>query len=714
MGRAISVSNLFQRKSMWVWPIAAVILLAVVGLRVRSIVENSVKRSMAENLQTILDADVTALRIWLKNQESDVSAISVDPRVQSLVIQLVDLAAENDAEKLELLKSLELELLREHLKPWLEEMGYFNFGVLDLEGRIVAALTDDPIGHRNLPIQQTVIEKTMAGEATVTRPFESLFSVSTNSQEVSRSGIPIMLSAAPVKNDAGKVVAILALQIRPEIDFTRILSVARAGESGETYAFDEQSLLLSQSRFDEELKQVGLLPDRDDAHSILNIQIRDPEVNMTTGKRPTLRLAERPLTRMAASATVGKSDLDVEGYRDYRGVPVIGAWTWIPEYGFGVATEVDVAEAYESLYLLRRTFWSLFGLIFLGSVAIFVFTIVVARKDREARHSALKAKQLGQYTLEEKIGEGGMGVVYRGHHAMLRRPTAIKLLAIDKTTKQSIARFEREVKLTSQLTHPNTVAIYDYGRTPEGIFYYAMEFLEGLDLNQFVKNSGPLPDGRVVFILSQVCGSLAEAHSVGLVHRDIKPANIFLTKRGGLCDFAKLLDFGLVKAIDGTQDAAVTAANALTGTPLFLSPEQINHPDEVEFHADLYAFGAVAYFLLTGTTPFDGDSVVEICMKHINEIPEPPSSRMKTKCSPELEALILECLSKKPDDRPDSALAIKARLAALTPITPWTEADAQQWWDQCNPSDDSLPHEKLDTGPSHYGETVISEVETAE
>ena len=198
---------------------------------------------------------------------------------------------------------------------------------------------------------------------------------------------------------------------------------------------------------------------------------------------------------MAASATRGESGVNVEGYRDYRGVPVVGAWTWLKDHDLGIATEKDVAEAYRSLYILRRAFWGMFGLLAASSMVILLFTLTMARLHKAAQRAVLEAKELGQYQLEEKLGEGGMGVVYRGRHRMLRRPTAIKLLHPDKTTDDAIARFEREVQLTCQLNHPNTIAIYDYGRTPEGIFYYAMEFLSGINLDTLIVRYGPQPEG---------------------------------------------------------------------------------------------------------------------------------------------------------------------------------------------------------------------------
>jgi serine/threonine-protein kinase len=294
----------------------------------------------------------------------------------------------------------------------------------------------------------------------------------------------------------------------------------------------------------------------------------------------------------------------------------------------------------------------------------------------------VRAEKLGQYVLEEKIGEGGMGIVYRARHATLRRPTALKLLPPERMGEASLRRFEREVQLTAQLSHPNTIQIYDYGRSVDGLFYYAMELLDGFDLQQIVDVTGPMPESRVVSVLVQVAGALAEAHSRGLIHRDIKPANILLCRRGGMLDVAKVVDFGLVKTIAGTvTDAPHTESGsiqtAFAGTPLYISPESLLTPNDVDGRSDIYSLGAVAYFLLTGTPPYQAQSAMEVCAMHLRA-PVPPLPR--SGISPELESIVARCLEKKPDQRPADCTMLRERLSS-SPCQDWSEKARVAWWD---------------------------------
>jgi serine/threonine-protein kinase len=322
---------------------------------------------------------------------------------------------------------------------------------------------------------------------------------------------------------------------------------------------------------------------------------------------------------------------------------------------------------------LIQTCWSLAWCV--DAVALSVVTSHVIYGLRERVKEAMR---LGQYTLGEKLGRGGMGEVYKASHALLKRPAAVKLLPPEKLGAPTLQRFEREVQLTSQLTHPNTIAIFDYGHTASGIFYYAMEYLDGIDLDRLVRTFGPLPPARAVHVLRQACGALAEAHEMGLIHRDVKPANVILCRRGGLSDVAKVVDFGLVKDLQATEPVELTGANTIAGTPLYLSPEAITGGDRIGPQSDLYALGAVGYFLLTGHAPFAG-SLIEVCGHHLHSKPVRPSQRLGRPLPAALEDVLLRCLEKEPDRRPASADALAHALDAAG-AGEWSQDDAREWW----------------------------------
>lgn len=300
--------------------------------------------------------------------------------------------------------------------------------------------------------------------------------------------------------------------------------------------------------------------------------------------------------------------------------------------------------------------------------------------DARRRTRAPSPRRLGPYALEHKIGEGGQGVVYRAHRADSSTPLAVKLLAGECTHARQ-QRFEREGRLAAGLSHPNTVTIYDHGRTAEGISYYAMELLDGLTLEELVNRHGPLPAGRAIHVLRQLGAALEAAHARGLVHRDIKPANVYVCAHAHPPDLVKLLDFGLVREVTHVSDPAVSGADLLLGTPLFLSPEAISTPDQVDTRADIYGVGAVAYFLVTGKTPFSGRNTVEVCAHHLHTAPEAPSRHAPV--PPDLERVILACLAKDPAARPASAEALVRALEQCEAMGSWGVRDAEDWWQRC-------------------------------
>ena len=684
VGRSLSRTGLILKKQLWIWPIIAVVLLALIGYGIKLAIERTMRASLQSELQTLLSIERSMLETWLKIQESNAQSLANDQQVRETVAQILTASAPATAAPASPadapaaapnLSALHARLAQE-LSPGMSAHNFIRYILADKQQRIVSATSPELMGQ-TIPEYESFLNRALEGQVVVSPPFPSVVLMKDEKGRL-RTGVPTMFVVAPVRDANFQVIAALGLRIRPEREFTQLLQLGRVGESGETYAIDKNGLMVSGSRFDEDLILLGLLPDQDDIQSILNISVRDPGGNVAEGFRPKVRRSELPLTTAAAAAVAGDTGVDLDGYRDYRGVPVVGAWEWLPKYDLGLITEIDYAEAYRPLTILRWAFYAMFGLLALSSVAIFVFTVVVARLQREAQKAAIEAKHLGQYRLEERLGAGAMGVVYKGHHAMLRRPTAIKMLNVDKVNEASIERFEREVQITCKLNHPNTVAIYDYGRTPEGVFYYAMEFLDGIDLQALVEKYGPQPEGRVIRILKQVCGSLYEAHSLGLVHRDIKPANVMLNRRGGEADVVKVLDFGLVRALDEAKQSR--QSGGLAGTPLYMSPEAIQTPDLVDARSDLYAVGAIGYFLITGHPVFSATSLVDLCQQHVTAMPVAPSERLGEPVSPELEAALLACLEKTRAKRPQTARDLANLLDRAPTARGWTLDDAEAWW----------------------------------
>jgi serine/threonine-protein kinase len=347
---------------------------------------------------------------------------------------------------------------------------------------------------------------------------------------------------------------------------------------------------------------------------------------------------------------------------------VIGTSLLVPVAGGGLAWRSADSLAYPWLPVNAVMMWGF------AIIASTVISSVIYGLRTEAR----EARRLGQYVLERKLGEGGMGEVYLARHGMMRRPSAVKLMRANQDGEMHLRRFEREVQLTARLTHPNTITIFDYGRTQDGVFYYAMELLDGATLQRIVAIDGPQLPGRVVRILTMLCGALHEAHAIGLIHRDIKPANIMLCTQGGEHDVVKLLDFGLVKEFEVDRDVGLTGANTILGTPKYMAPESILPPHNADARSDIYALGAVAYYLLAGTDVFTGKSLLEICTQHIHQQPQPLSARGVT-IPADLEALVLSCLSKDPNERPQSAAELRRRLETCT-VEPWDSDRALAWW----------------------------------
>jgi serine/threonine-protein kinase len=326
---------------------------------------------------------------------------------------------------------------------------------------------------------------------------------------------------------------------------------------------------------------------------------------------------------------------------------------------------------------------------------ISAFLVVIPVKIIHSLGQQVKrARELGSYRLEEQLGKGGMGEVFRATHQMLARPAAVKLIRSEILGSSSTSaarvimeRFRREAEAAASLRSPHTISLYDFGVSHDGTFFLVMEMLDGLDLETLVERFGPLPPERAVYLLRQACESLEEAHARGLIHRDIKPSNIFTCRLGLAVDFVKVLDFGLVKAMgeQGREATLLTAPDSTTGTPAYIAPEMVRGDGAVDHRVDIYTLGCVGYWLLTGRLVFQAPNAIQLMYQHANAAPIPPSQRSELEIPSELDSVILACLAKQPEDRPQNAGELSRRLAAAVNGNGWTEEQAHRWWDRHHP-----------------------------
>jgi serine/threonine-protein kinase len=370
----------------------------------------------------------------------------------------------------------------------------------------------------------------------------------------------------------------------------------------------------------------------------------------------------------------------------HRSLLMVAALTGVPFAAIAAAAAANPALRGPHFFALAVQA----GVVLTFPSAISVFAAArAAALQRRAFDAERRAEQVGQYALQRKLGEGGMGEVWLAEHALLKRPCAVKFIRPELAAHSATAaRFTREVQAVTGLTHPNTVRVYDYGQAEDGSFYYVMEYLDGPTLEELVLQTGPLLPGRVVYLLRQVCGALAEAHAAGLVHRDLKPGNVIVAALGGQRDVAKLLDFGLVQDLSADADGRLTRAGTVLGTPAYMSPEQAAGELAVDTRGDLYGLGAVAFFALAGRPPFQGKTLGQLLAAHRSE-PPPALTDLQPDVPPDLAAVVARCLAKDPNDRFQSATDLERALGQCECAARWSPERAAEWW-QVKTGDDKL------------------------
>lgn len=654
-------------------------LLIALGYWAYTGVRDSIVETRVVSLEALLGSVVKGLDVWVGEHETEAVRLAKDADV---VARATRLAAEaRDPAAATRRCTAEAEDLAQRVQSSLATKGVVAFRIVDRSGLVLASRDPARCGQRlRVAAFRQRLDRTLDGAPEFVRPYpDTELSVKGPSGEHR----PVAWFLAPIRGSNGAPVAALAMGVEADRELTTLFSAARPGDTAETYAFSDDGLMLTPSRFADELATAGVLPPAGGTGAAFGVPIRDPGGDLLGGHLPTLEPGARPLTRAAALAVAARSkttDIERRGvvttpYRSYLGREVIGAWRWLPAYDVGAIAEISTAEAMAALRYFWISFAVIAGFIVLSVGAAFVSTMSLGRLERQFG----RLQRLGAYTLERQISEGGMATIYLARHAMLKRPTAIKILKRHVATDEFVHRFEREVQIASQLLHPNTVRIYDFGRTREGQPYYVMEYLDGVTLTELVAFSGPVPPGRVIHILRQVGAALREAHEYGLIHRDVKPENVMLCRRGE-DDVVKLLDFGLVKNLERAQTRDITKQIKILGTPRYMAPERLLNPSDVDARSDIYALGAVGYFLLTGKPVFDGDDNLAIS-NQVLHVPAPRVSASGVVGIPEgLDNLIAACLEKDRARRPQTMEAVVEALDRLANRLAWTQLDAEAWW----------------------------------
>ncbi len=637
---------------------------------------SSLDRMIATQLNHLIEDQRDKFHVWESEKLRQASAWAESPRVAQAILELVKIAEQHRPDAPELAENMKRAPHVDELQTALEQMAErpIKFAVWD---RRLLTLAD--WNQKNQP--NILAEGATADGAAMLTPvmngqkmmFLPKLGKRVTQAYVMETRAPVVAIFLPVQDAMGSVVA--ALMVRDyglEEEFAALTELPSQYATLDSYMLSREGVMLTPSKRAEDLKRAEMSVDSVFGESDQTF-VRDPGVDLRqhlAGSQTKDPTTWQP-TLLASQVAAGNDGFSVSEYRNYLGIPVVGAWRWDKDYEVGIAIEQDFVMAYAPFLKVQRSLGWLLSACGIALLAAALFSAWLQHRQRSAK----SMREVGPYRIRELLGEGGMGRVYLAEHVLMRRPTAIKVLRADPSDPSSLTRFEREVQLACQLTHPNTISIYDFGRTTSGIFYYSMEYIQGAHLGQLLEYAGPIPAGRCIHILRQLCRALREAHQEGLVHRDIKPQNVMIGNRGGEADFIKLLDYGLVKAFAPGVDESTLQTKVVVGTPRFMAPERMASPWLADPRVDIYSVGALAYFLLTGQLPPLYSGVRETGVDALpGETVELPANVTQ------FGQLLSNCMATNPALRPASISTVLQQLDDLSVAHPWRPGDATSWW----------------------------------
>jgi eukaryotic-like serine/threonine-protein kinase len=677
--------------------ICASAFLALLGWGLQSILQSQLAATTSSQLETVLDLEQRLLDQWKQaaslKVESWVRSTTVRNAVAELVAVSKDSSLNSNELREKLMNSPAQELLEKEINalsgiPWVQanpaESGQ-RYAVWSRDG---TTLTDwnrrafpSAVGQGASPEGAAKLNRvfqTAPGNAHATfvylpRAMDDNRITAEYPMEAKRLQVQVITA---VHDDNG--VPIAALMIRDQRiadDFEAAMRSGRFDATGECYLMDVDGWMINEPRSIERMKDFDFFGEysrKSDNRYI--VRVADPGGDVFAGHKPDAPVKQWVRTKAARAALDKQSGMDIQGYRDFAGRAVVGAWRWDEVLHAAIMVEQTKKEAFQTLDIVHRVNRIAWGIPLLIALALAAISGLRAR----LRYGK-PPLQIGAYKVSSKLGEGGLGIVYKGQHRLLGRLAAIKLLKVQSTNPQLAKRFEREVRMASKLVHPNAISIFDYGLTDGGAFYYAMEYIPGVNLSELMMYNKSISLSRTLHMLVQICGAIREAHLAGMVHRDIKPQNIMVCYRAGIADVIKVLDYGLVKSFVDHTPGDTTVTSVLIGTPKFMAPERLETPWLADPKIDIYSIGTVAYYLLTGHTPAPGITPNAILEAMASE-QSPYRELVGQKAFQELVRLIGFCISAEPSLRPGSVGAIVDVLQKIQESYPWQQASAEAWW----------------------------------
>lgn len=647
------------------------LLLIISGFIYGTYVRNELIQSEVNEHLAILRANEKILQQWINNEKMKVEDLSTFPSIQEINKEL---NRKYDQEENSFLEKSDNDFLQytSELNKLSKREQILGIGILHrstpitlisnalLEKEDLSILNGKMLAEGAYPTYL----KVLAGNTVFTPPIELSQQVFQTGDKVDNYTSECHFST-PIY-EKGKVSGVFTMSLSTKETFGQLFRSTVHGNSSEVYAFNKKGQMLSTSRFIEELQDAGLL--KEAKSSILNVLLKVPNSQKFTS---LFQQIQQDLEKEKYS------DVLITPYTNYLGEEVMGAWIWFPEYNIGLIHEQNYNEFDRSIFLFDMTYLlTVFIIIIMGIIVIrsnFKFNLL------QKKYTSLK--ELGQYHLKDKIGEGGFGEVYKGEHRLLKKPVAIKILKKELNGTDALDRFKKEVMVTASLDHPNTIRVYDYGTGKDGQFYYVMEYLNGLSLESILYQEEKMSVDRGLYILLKVCKSLEEAHKKGLLHRDIKPANIMVCNQGGAYDIIKLLDFGLVKDVN-TSISQQTQINRIGGTPMFMAPERLHDPYNADVRQDIYAIGAVGLYMFSGKYIVElisqkmlmgQESIENLLTNDIFEGIQLPSA---------LVQLLFSCVSFDVEERPQNIQDLIQQLELIASDFQWTEKEAKYWWEK--------------------------------